>query len=298
VIGPGLKGTVKNAVEALSAAAGVAAWRRSRRATRGGPVILAYHQVTDEILHPGHAAELSVGVAEFESHADYLAAQGRVVALREAVAAAVSPRPGEPGVAITFDDGYAGVHDAAFPILRERRLPFAVFITTGIIGTRKILPGEDRFPGVLYPKLDWDHVARMAEQGATIGAHGVTHRRLTLLTPQEALEEITRSKEEIERRLGQPVVYFAYPFGGPGDFDEASEEIIVRAGYEACFLCASSHRLPESPYRIDRMPIWRGISSTAFANICQGAAVSGMVTALSRRLRSMASLPGRREREA
>jgi len=37
---------------------------------------------------------------------------------------------GRPALVVTFDDGYAGVHDAALPVLRERGLVATVFIVT------------------------------------------------------------------------------------------------------------------------------------------------------------------------
>jgi peptidoglycan/xylan/chitin deacetylase (PgdA/CDA1 family) len=37
-------------------------------------------------------------------------------------------------VAVTFDDGYAGVHRHAFPILRELCIPATVYLATGVIG--------------------------------------------------------------------------------------------------------------------------------------------------------------------
>jgi len=283
--GHGFKQSVKNAVEALATAGGVSAWKRRRRALRGGCVILAYHQITDEIQNPHHAAGLIVSISEFHAQMSYLAQSGRVVSLAEAVRASLAPSRGKPGIAVTFDDGYAGVFENAFPILRKHGLPFAVFVTTGVIGTEKTLPGEERFAQVRYPKLGWDQVSKMAEAGAVIGAHGVTHRRLSAIPAAEAREEIERSGAEIERRTGRPTAFFAYPYGGPADHTSETERMIEESGYAAAFLCAGSTVDPPNRFRIDRAPIWSGMSRLAFRNLCDASGSASAVTELSRRLR-------------
>ena len=35
---------------------------------------------------------------------------------------------------LTFDDGFADVHDHAWPLLRERGLPFTIYLTTAYVG--------------------------------------------------------------------------------------------------------------------------------------------------------------------
>ena len=40
---------------------------------------------------------------------------------------------------VTFDDGYVGVHEEALPVLRDLRIPAAVYVPTGYIGTARRL---------------------------------------------------------------------------------------------------------------------------------------------------------------
>src|SRR5207244_13385113 len=44
----------------------------------------------------------------------------------------------EPVAAITFDDGYRDVYDHAFPLLKRKGIPWAVFVVTGLIGTSRL----------------------------------------------------------------------------------------------------------------------------------------------------------------
>jgi len=52
-------------------------------------------------------------------------------------------------------------------------------------------------------------IARIHE----VGAHGITHRRLTVIPPKEAEGEIASSKSFLENITGAPVNVFAYPGG-------------------------------------------------------------------------------------
>jgi len=92
-------------------------------------------------------------------------------------------------------------------------------------------------PRPLFPErkffLDWDQVREMAATGIDIGSHGCSHRILTRLSPEEATEELIRSKAEIERRVGRIVLHFAFP-------DEAANGALLTsaatAGYRSACL--------------------------------------------------------------
>lgn len=65
-----------------------------------------------------------------------------------------------------------------------------------------------------------------------IGAHSVTHPRLTKLSPEEQRREICESKEVCERLSGQTVLGFTYPHG---DLDPATQDFVREAGFHwAC----------------------------------------------------------------
>jgi peptidoglycan/xylan/chitin deacetylase (PgdA/CDA1 family) len=77
---------------------------------------------------------------------------------------------------------------------------------------------------------------RLPASGMTIGAHTVTHPRLSCSTPALAKSEIRECKRLLEAAIGNRVWAFAYPFGDP---ESVSAEVLAMAkgaGYEAAFL--------------------------------------------------------------
>ncbi|BAE50245.1 polysaccharide deacetylase family protein [Paramagnetospirillum magneticum] len=65
------------------------------------------------------------------------------------------------------------------------------------------------------PTLDAAQVRQLAAAGFEIGSHTHDHLRLDRLDLAEMLDQVTRGKEELEQRLGQPVSGFCPP-GGRG----------------------------------------------------------------------------------
>jgi peptidoglycan/xylan/chitin deacetylase (PgdA/CDA1 family) len=80
---------------------------------------------------------------------------------------------------------------------------------------------------------------RLRDAGMSIGAHTATHRVLSGAPASEAVEEVIRSKRNLEDALGEPVEHFAYPNGYVDEnVDEAAVQIVAAAG----FLSASTSR--------------------------------------------------------
>ena len=65
-----------------------------------------------------------------------------------------------------------------------------------------------------------------------IGNHSHSHAYLPGVLPDQQHEEILKSKEFLERKIGRSVDYFSYPVGG---FNKQIIEIVQRAGYQAAF---------------------------------------------------------------
>lgn len=67
-----------------------------------------------------------------------------------------------------------------------------------------------------------------------IGAHTMTHPVLSRTDTAHARQEITESRQALEKLLGK-VRYFAYPYGGSDDYTALHRQMCIDAGYEAAF---------------------------------------------------------------
>jgi peptidoglycan/xylan/chitin deacetylase (PgdA/CDA1 family) len=119
---------------------------------------------------------------------------------------------GDRQIALTFDDGFESLRNAAAPLLAEAGAPATLFLTTGSLG------GESRWPSLpegaaVFPMLGWDDVRHLHESGWEIEAHTVTHPDLRACSDSEIAEEMEGSAAAIERELGRRPRVFAYPYG-------------------------------------------------------------------------------------
>jgi peptidoglycan/xylan/chitin deacetylase (PgdA/CDA1 family) len=105
------------------------------------------------------------------------------------------------------------------------------------------------------PICDWDDLRELESCGVSIQSHGVGHRGLSALRPDELREELVRSRAVLEGRLARPVEVFAYPYGDGGADPGVVGESLWQAGYRAALLYGGGpNRWPAAdPYRLTRL---------------------------------------------
>lgn len=210
-----------------------------------GPRILIYHQVGSNLDR-----EMEVTTANFEKQIEWLQNRGEIVDLASAIS-----RRGEPDsdriFVLTFDDGFEDVYDNAFPLLRERGIPFVLYLSTVPIETGEPL-------NLHYPEarpLMWDQINKMVESGlVTVGAHTHTHPDLRTLNADDVWREITISDDLIEERTGIRPLHFTYPWG----YWSPTANRLVEENYESATLGAGQPADESaSPYTLNRFPVQR-----------------------------------------
>jgi peptidoglycan/xylan/chitin deacetylase (PgdA/CDA1 family) len=105
-----------------------------RFVNRSKALIVTYHRFTRS------DNDVRTAAASFGRHLDYLAQYYEIVPL-SFIARRLAAGRGLPAniAAITIDDGYSDAHEIAFPILRERGLPAAMFVVTEFVDQKKWL---------------------------------------------------------------------------------------------------------------------------------------------------------------
>ena len=109
-------------------------------------------------------------------------------------------------------------------------------------------------PAAPAPMMKPAQVRNLRALGMGVGAHTVSHPILTRLAPAAALDEMKRSKHELERLLGEPVPLFAYPNGVPGQDYAAEHTAMAR---ECGFAAAVSTSWGAASIRSDRFQLPR-----------------------------------------
>jgi peptidoglycan/xylan/chitin deacetylase (PgdA/CDA1 family) len=189
-----------------------------------------YHRVVDEVQGPDPYA-LQITTRQFEQQLAHLQASGyEAIAPAQAVAAAL----GEPGslkkkVVLTFDDGYADFTTHALPLLQKFRFTATVMLVSDRIGGWN---SWDEGLAEPVPLIGLAAIREAQSAGITFGSHGRTHRKLSVLDPEDARAEVSESKSALEDLLGAPVEIFCYPHG---DSSPQLRAMVRDAGYTAAF---------------------------------------------------------------
>ena len=102
---------------------------------------------------------------------------------------------------LTFDDGYEGVYENAYPIAQKYNIPFTMFIITDNMEQAGV--------------ITWDEAKQMTESGlVTIASHSVNHPEFNHMGAEEAVNNVNKSYEIIEEKLGKTdTKIFTYPYG-------------------------------------------------------------------------------------
>ncbi|MBW4419583.1 MAG: polysaccharide deacetylase family protein [Myxacorys californica WJT36-NPBG1] len=131
----------------------------------------------------------------------------------------------EKPILLTFDDGYGGHYQYAYPLLKEYGYPAVFSIHTSSVGVN-----------VGRTHVSWQDLKTMANDPlVTIASHSKTHPALTRLSDQKLTQEVVDSKKILESKLARPVQYFTYPYG---NYDARVKRVVANAGYLAAIAFA------------------------------------------------------------
>ena len=168
-------------------------------------VILQYHHISDTT-----PPSTSTSPDLFRQHLELIEDAGfKVLSLTDVTQMLRDQAPlPDNAVLITFDDSYHSIYTTAFPLLKARRWPFAVFANTAPIGS-----------GGQF--LRWDQLKDMADNGAAIANHSVDHTHFARrpdsvpakVWQAQVRNEILAAERTIEHYTGQSHRVLAFPYG-------------------------------------------------------------------------------------
>lgn len=160
---------------------------------------------------------------------------------------------------VSFDDAHVSVLTHAAPVLAALGIPATLFVPTAWIGT-----GDEW--------LDEDGLRALRDLGWTIGAHTVTHPRMSWALygesaaqhAQRLKDECARSRETLTRILGEAPAIFAYPYG---EDPPAAREAVSAAGFSLAFTVREDRAWDGDPRSIPRLD---GMEATGVVEAGEG----------------------------
>jgi peptidoglycan/xylan/chitin deacetylase (PgdA/CDA1 family) len=158
-------------------------------------------------------------------------------------------------LAITFDDGYEDNYLIAAPILKSMGLPATFFIATSFVGTESVAWWDEGQPA-RRAWMTWGQIQSLSMQGFEIGAHTRSHADLSVLSEENAREEISGSRLDLETKLSVPVDLFAYPYGGEHQITTGIQNLVKASGFRCCCSCYGGvNAQGADPFSLHRVPI-------------------------------------------
>lgn len=248
----------------------------SRPAT--GASLLIYHRVGG-----GTSNELDLSVDSFRRQVEMLA-QHEVISLDGALDR-LAAGDSSPGVVLTFDDGFEDVYRNAWPLLREHRMPFTVYLATDYMGAAMRWEGATA-TGPAGEGLTWAQLEEMVASGlCTVGNHTHSHVRPEYLTEDE-LDACTAT---VERELGVTPRHFTYPWG----LRVPAMEPALRARFRSASTGELGRNQPGAdPMRLRRIPVRASDPDAFFAAKLVGGLLPERAYAAMVRLAKLAGARG------
>lgn len=255
--------------------------------------ILLYHRVAEEARDP---FRLCVTPNEFDRQMRHLAGLYRVLTLAELqTSVGIADLP-EPGVAVTFDDGYLDNLTTASPILLDHGIPATFFLTTrGLDAPREYWwdtmarsedlrtdESRDFHQRVIHsslserdsllgsrartwppgqsearPMVEREVMDLASRPGHDVGAHTVNHLYLPRQDASVISQELLESRRRLESMLRRPIQALAYPFGG---VDHAVRQVAGQSGF-VCGVTVESRLVQErdDPLLLPRVTVPPGV---------------------------------------
>ena len=103
-------------------------------------------------------------------------------------------------ILLTIDDGFLSFYKNAWPILREKKIPFILFVSTREVGA--------------FNYMTWDQIREISKENfVEIGNHSHTHEYLADENNNIIKKDIQKSIAIFNKELGNNSIFFSYPFG-------------------------------------------------------------------------------------
>ena len=179
-----------------------------------GIVSIMYHRF-EENRYPS----TNIRINDFKKHLDLIESKNINFISHEEFEEALNSNNKKKKVLLTIDDGFLSFYKNAWPILKQKKIPFIIFINTETVGSRGY--------------MSWSQIEEISKFSFVhIGNHSHSHGYLVDKSDEEIERDISTSIEIFKEKLNHETKFFAYPFG---EYKKSYIEIVKKLGFEYGF---------------------------------------------------------------
>ena len=125
----------------------------------------------------------------------------------------------EKKILLTIDDAFKSFYDQAWPILKNEKIPFLLFVNTRDVGNKGY--------------MNWKQIKEISkEKFVYIGNHSYSHDYLVDKTNDEISTDINLAIRDFKKNLNYNPIFFSYPFG---EYSNNFKNIIKDLGFKYAF---------------------------------------------------------------
>ena len=122
-------------------------------------------------------------------------------------------------ILLTIDDAFQSFYLNAWPILKNKKIPFILFVSTRDVGNNGY--------------MTWEQIKEIEKSNlATIGNHSHSHEYLIDWNNEKIKTDIEKSIEIFNEKIGYSPKIFSYPFG---EYSNSLKKIVFDFNFEFAF---------------------------------------------------------------
>ena len=122
-------------------------------------------------------------------------------------------------ILLTIDDAFKSFYEQAWPLLKNEKIPFILFVNTREVGSNGY--------------MTWEQIREVSkEKFVHIGNHSYSHDYLVDKPDDEIIKDIDLARRDFKKNLGYNSLFFSYPFG---EYSINFKNIVKNFGFEFAF---------------------------------------------------------------
>ena len=143
-------------------------------------------------------------------------------------------------VMITIDDAFSSFYENAWPIIKDRKIPIILFVSTREVGKKGY--------------MTWEQIREISKENFVhIGNHSHTHEYLIDYSLNQIKEDLLKSISTFKKEIGYNSNFFSYPFG---EYSLEFKNLVRELGFTHAF---GQHSgvidLTKDKFELPRFPI-------------------------------------------